>query len=126
LDDYAGLGHKAPFAAAALSLALVSLAGIPLTGGFMGKFYLFSAAVQKGYIGLAIVGVLNSVVSVYYYFRVLIYMYMKEPGKDAMDPEPMAWPVQAIIGIGAVIILFLGIHPDKILALAGYSSLALK
>ncbi len=126
LDDYAGLGHKAPFAAAALSLALISLAGIPLTGGFMGKFYLFSAAVQKGYIGLAIVGVLNSVVSVFYYFRVLIYMYMREPGKDAADPEPMAWPVQAIIGFGVIIILFLGIHPDKILALAGYSSLVLK
>ncbi|MGD0100064.1 MAG: NADH-quinone oxidoreductase subunit N [Acidobacteriota bacterium] len=126
LDDYAGLGQKAPFAAAALSLALISLAGIPLTGGFMGKFYLFSAAVQKGYIGLAIIGVLNSVVSVYYYFRVLIYMYVREPGKDATDPEPMAWPVQAIVGIGVIIILFLGIHPDKILALAGYSSLALK
>ena len=70
LDDYAGLGRKAPFAAAALSLALISLAGIPLTGGFIGKFYLFSAAIQKGYIGLAMIGVLNSVVSVFYYFRV--------------------------------------------------------
>ncbi len=126
LDDYAGLGHRAPFAAAALSMALVSLAGIPLTGGFMGKFYLFSAAVQKGFIGLAIIGVLNSVVSVFYYFRVMVYMYMREPGEGAAEPEPIGWPVQALVGIGVVLILFLGIHPDKILTLAGYSSLALK
>jgi NADH-quinone oxidoreductase subunit N len=126
LEDYAGLGRKAPFASAALAFALVSLAGIPLTGGFMGKFYLFSAAVQKGYIGLAVVGVLNSVVSVFYYFRVLIYMYMREPAEGAPEPEPIDWSVQAIIGILVIVILILGIHPDKILTLAGHSSLALK
>jgi NADH-quinone oxidoreductase subunit N len=126
LEDYAGLGHRAPFAAAALSIALISLAGIPLTGGFIGKFYLFSAAIQKGFIGLAIIGVLNSVVSVFYYFRVMIYMYMREPGEGATEPEPISWSVQAVVGILVVIILFLGIHPDKILALAGSSSLALK
>jgi NADH-quinone oxidoreductase subunit N len=126
LNDYIGLGRKAPFAAAALSLALISLAGIPLTGGFIGKFYLFSAAVQKGFIGLAIVGVLNSVLSVFYYFRLMVYMYMREPGADMPEPEPISWPVQVLIGIGALCILWLGIHPDKILTLAGYSSLALK
>jgi NADH-quinone oxidoreductase subunit N len=102
------------------------LAGIPLTGGFMGKFYLFSAAVQKGFIGLAVIGVLNSVVSVFYYFRVMVYMYMREPGEEAAEPEPIGWAVHAILGIGVILILFLGIHPDKILALAGHSSLALK
>lgn len=126
LDDYVGLARKAPFAAAALSLALISLAGIPLTGGFMGKFYLFSAAVQKGYIGLAIIGVLNSVVSVYYYFRLLVLMYMREPGEDSLQPEPIGWPMRIIIGMGIVGILWLGIFPDQILTLAGYSSLALK
>jgi NADH-quinone oxidoreductase subunit N len=126
LDDYAGLGQKAPFAAAALSLSLISLAGIPLTGGFIGKFYLFSAAVKEGFIGLAIIGVLNSVVSVFYYFRLLIYMYVKEPVEKAGEPESISWPVQAVVGLLMIIILFLGIHPDKILALAGYSSLALK
>jgi NADH-quinone oxidoreductase subunit N len=126
LDDYAGLGHKAPFAAAALSLALISLAGIPLTGGFIGKFYLFSAAIQKGYIGLAIVGVLNSVVSVYYYFRVMIYMYMRESVGETAELEPLGWPIQIVVCVLAIIILLLGIHPDKILTLAGYSSLALK
>jgi NADH-quinone oxidoreductase subunit N len=126
LEDYAGLGRKAPFAAAALSLALISLAGIPLTGGFIGKFYLFSAAIEKGYIGLTVIAVLNSVVSVYYYFRVMVFMYMKEPGEEAPEIEPIGRPVQAVIAIGIIIILLLGLHPDSILALAGYSSLALK
>jgi NADH-quinone oxidoreductase subunit N len=126
LDDYIGLGRKAPFAAAALTLALASLAGIPLTGGFIGKFYLFSAAIQKGYIGLAIIGVLNSVISVFYYFRLLVYMYMKEPGENAPEPEPINWLLQVIVAMGVIGILWLGIHPDQILTLAGYSSLALK
>jgi len=126
LNDYIGLGRKAPFAAAALSLALASLAGIPLTGGFIGKFYLFSAAIQKGYIGLAVIGVLNSVVSVFYYFRLLVYMYMREPGEDAPAPEPIPWLLHVILVIGVVGILWLGVHPDQMLTLAGHSSLALK
>jgi NADH-quinone oxidoreductase subunit N len=126
LEDYAGLGRRAPFAAAALSLALLSLAGIPLTGGFMGKLYLFGAAIHKGYIGLVVIAVLNSVVSVFYYFRLIVYMYMKEPNGETAEPEPVSPLVQAIIAIGSIFILLLGIHPDRILALAGYSSLALK
>jgi NADH-quinone oxidoreductase subunit N len=126
LEDYSGLGRRAPFPAAALSLALISLAGIPLTGGFVGKFYLFSAAIQRGYIGLAIIGVLNSVVSVFYYFRLMVFMYMREPADEASLPEPITWPVQVILGLGVVCILLLGTHPDLILALAGASSLALK
>ena len=68
-----------PIAAIALSLFLFSLAGIPPTAGFMGKFYIFSAAIKEGYLGLAIIGVINSVISVYYYLRVTVAMYMKEP-----------------------------------------------
>jgi NADH-quinone oxidoreductase subunit N len=126
LDDYIGLGRRAPFAAAALSLALISLAGIPLTGGFMGKLYLFGAAIQQGYIILAVIAVLNSVVSVFYYFRLMVTMYMREPGMDMAEPEPIGRPVQAIIAIGCILIFLLGIHPDRILALAGASILALK
>ncbi|HTY63259.1 MAG TPA: NADH-quinone oxidoreductase subunit N [Acidobacteriota bacterium] len=126
LSDYAGLARKSPFAAAVLSLALISLAGIPLTGGFMGKFYLFSAAIQRGYIALAIIGVLNSVVSVFYYFRIMVYMYMKEPGEQALEPETVSWPVQAIMVLGAIGVLFLGVWPAPILELAARSSFALK
>jgi NADH-quinone oxidoreductase subunit N len=126
LDDYAGLGRRAPFAAAALSLALISLAGIPLTGGFIGKFYLFSAAVKEGYIWLTIIAVLNSVVSVFYYFRVMIYMYMRDAGEETPVPDPLNRSVQAIICIGLFFILLLGIHPDQILNLADSSILILK
>jgi NADH-quinone oxidoreductase subunit N len=126
LDDYAGLARKAPFLAATLSLFLISLAGIPLTGGFIGKFYLFSAAIQKGYVGLAIIGVLNSAISVYYYFRIIVMMYMKEPAPGQPEPEPVSLPVLAIIAIAAIWILWLGIYPAQILNLAGNSTLALQ
>ncbi len=126
LDDYAGLGRTSPFLAAALSVFLVSLAGIPLTGGFMGKFYLFSAAIQKGYIGLAIIGVLNSLLSVYYYFRVLIVMYMREPAQPPLEPAPMALPVLAIIALGVVCVFWLGVYPAHILNLAAHSIPVLK
>jgi len=126
IQDYTGLGRKAPLLAAFLSLFLISLAGIPLTGGFIGKFYLFSAAIQKGYVGLAIVGVLNSLVSVYYYFYVIVVMYMKEPAPGQPDPDPVSAPVLAIIAIAAVWIVWLGVYPAQILNLAGNSTLALK
>jgi NADH-quinone oxidoreductase subunit N len=126
LDDYAGLARKAPFLAATLSLFLISLAGIPLTGGFIGKFYLFSAAIQKSYVGLAIIGVLNSAISVYYYFRIIVMMYMKEPAPGQPEPEPVSLPVLAIIAIAAIWILWLGIYPTQILNLAGNSTLALQ
>ncbi|MBN2322054.1 MAG: NADH-quinone oxidoreductase subunit N [Acidobacteria bacterium] len=126
LNDYVGMARKAPFAAAALSISLVSLAGIPLTGGFIGKFYLFSAAIRNGYIGLAVIGVLSSVVSVFYYFRLLVYMYMKEPDETAEVPEPVSWLVQVVIVMGIIGILWLGIFPDHILTLADYSILAPK
>ncbi|MBN1571369.1 MAG: NADH-quinone oxidoreductase subunit N [Acidobacteria bacterium] len=126
LKDYAGLARKAPLAAAALSLALISLAGIPLTGGFMGKFYLFSAAIEKGYVGLAVIGVLNSVVSVFYYFRLMIFMYMKEPDAETPEPEAISWPVQAIVVLETIAVLFLGVYPAPILALAAHSTFALK
>jgi NADH-quinone oxidoreductase subunit N len=126
LDDYAGLGRTSPFAAAALSLALISLAGIPLTGGFIGKFYIFSAAIQKGYTGLAVIGVLNSVISVFYYFRIMVVMYMRDPAPDSVEPEMIGWPVQVIIMVGLIAILWLGVLPSQILTLAGNTNFALK
>jgi len=126
LDDYAGLGRLAPLSAAALSLFLISLAGIPLTGGFIGKFYLFGAAIAEGYVGLAIIGVLNSVVSVYYYFRVMVYMYMRDPREGQPRPEPLVLVVSAVVLIAALGILWLGVSPGRILDLAMNSALALK
>jgi NADH-quinone oxidoreductase subunit N len=123
-EDYAGLGKTQPLLAAALSLFLVSLAGIPLTGGFVGKFYLFSAAIQQGYVGLAIVGVLNSAISVYYYFRLIIFMYMKEPREAEIEPIPLT--AVAAIAIASIGVLWLGIFPTFFLKLASHSILPLQ
>jgi NADH-quinone oxidoreductase subunit N len=79
LDDFGGLASRHPLLAVALSVFLLSLVGIPPTAGFVGKFYLFGAAVKSGYVWLAVVGVLNSAVAAYYYLRLIVYMYMREP-----------------------------------------------
>ncbi len=126
LSDYAGLGSKAPFAALCLSWFLISLAGIPLTAGFMGKFYVFWAAIQQGYLGLVIVAVLNSVISVFYYFRVMVAMYMQAPEPGQSDPEPIAFPVLAIIAVAAIATLLLGVLPTRVLDLATSSAPALQ
>ncbi len=126
LDDYTGLGRKAPLAAASLSIFLISLAGFPLTGGFMGKFYLFSAAIQQGYIGLAIIAVLNSLVSVFYYFRLMVVMYMKEAYEAQPQPDPISLPVLGITLVAALGVLWLGVYPAPFLNLATQSALVLK
>jgi NADH-quinone oxidoreductase subunit N len=79
LEDFAGLAARHPVMALALSLFLLSLIGIPPTAGFVGKFYLFGAAVRAGYIWLAVIGVLNSAAAAYYYLRLIVVMYMREP-----------------------------------------------
>jgi NADH-quinone oxidoreductase subunit N len=90
----------------------------------MGKFYLFSAAVQRGYVVLAVVGVLNSAISVYYYFRVIVSMYMKEPGE--FQPERIPVTVQAAVAIAAIGVLWLGVFPGFILNLASHSILPIQ
>lgn len=82
VQDFAGFGFKHPVLAAAMSIFLFSLAGMPPTAGFIGKFYLFSGAIEKGYVWLAIIGVLNSAASVYYYLRVMVFMYMKDATEE--------------------------------------------
>jgi NADH-quinone oxidoreductase subunit N len=117
LADVSGLAGRRPLLAAALAVFLVSLTGIPVTAGFVGKFHLFNAAVGAGYVNLAVVGMLMSVVSAYYYLRVVVAMYMREPvGEDAWAP----------IGVGAAtaltvtvaIVLVLGVYPGPVLAWA--------
>jgi len=83
LSDVAGLSVRRPLLAAALTVFLISLTGVPVSAGFVGKFYLFSAAVSAGYANLAIIGMITSVISAYYYLRVVVAMYMEEPvGED--------------------------------------------
>jgi len=117
IDEYAGLGLRYPFLGAAMALFMFSLAGIPPTGGFMGKFYIFSAAVQANYVGLAIIGVLNSVISVVYYLRVTVVMYMGQG-----ESEPVAGRLSPALGLAVLIAILgtlqLGLFPSRFFELA--------
>jgi NADH-quinone oxidoreductase subunit N len=117
VQDFAGFGVKHPVLAVAMSIFLFSLAGMPPTAGFIGKFYLFSGAIQKGYIWLAIIGVLNSAASVYYYLRVMVYMYMKDPTEE-FDWMQVTVPMALCVAISVAGSLIPGIVPSLILQFA--------
>ncbi|MDD5285063.1 MAG: NADH-quinone oxidoreductase subunit N [Desulfuromonadaceae bacterium] len=117
VKDFAGLGFKHPVLAVAMTVFLFSLAGMPPTAGFVGKFYLFSGAIQKGYIWLAIIGVLNSAASVYYYLRVTVYMYMKDSTEE-FDWVQVTGPVALALIIAVAGSLIPGIVPSFILQFA--------
>ena len=121
LDDYAGLGRRSPLLAAILTIFLLSLIGIPVTGGFFAKFYVFSAALQSHLVGLTIIGVINSAVAAYYYLRVIVYMYMRDERGDI----PVA-RIPAGLGIGLAISLiatiYLGVLPGRVLDYAMQSA----
>jgi NADH-quinone oxidoreductase subunit N len=117
LGDVSGLADRRPLLAAALAVFLVSLTGIPVTAGFVGKFHLFNAAVGAGYVNLAVVGMLMSVVSAYYYLRVVVAMYMREPvGED--EWAPIGVGAGTALAIAVVIVLVLGVYPGPVLAWA--------
>jgi NADH-quinone oxidoreductase subunit N len=117
LGDVAGLSERHPALAAALTVFLVSLAGVPVSAGFVGKFYLFAAAVGAGYTPVAVVGVLMSVVSAYYYLRVVVAMYMREPTRDVSWPAPS--PAASLaLAVSVAVVLALGVYPAPVLELA--------
>jgi NADH-quinone oxidoreductase subunit N len=119
-DDYAGLGTTHPWLAALMTLFMFALAGFPPTAGFAGKFYIFSAAVQSGYYSLALIGALTSVVSVVYYARVVIMMYMHEPD-GVLQRTPIAPATVALLVLTAFGTLYLGVLPGVVLRLAEQS-----
>ena len=114
LSDYAGLGTRQPVLAFLMALFMLSLAGIPPTAGFVGKFYIFSAAMQAGHVVLAVLGVLASVISVYFYIRVIYLMYMVEPTRELAQGPRARWALAAawVAGIG---VLALGLYPLPVL-----------
>jgi len=104
--------------AAMLTIFLLSLIGVPLTGGFFGKFYIFKAALDSHLVWLTVLGLLNSAVAAYYYLRVLVVMYMKDPDKNA-DPLPAARPALRLAVIASAVgTLVLGIFPSFVLDFA--------
>jgi NADH-quinone oxidoreductase subunit N len=114
VDELAGLAERRPALAAALSVFLVSLTGIPVSAGFIGKFYLFNAAVTAGYTWLAVAGVVLSVVSAYYYLRVVVAMYMRPP--EGEDTWAAVSPASAFaLAVVAGLTLLLGAWPAPLL-----------
>ena len=127
-DDLAGYGNRNPFLALLMTLFIFSLVGLPLTGGFIGKLQIFSAALQDGWIWLTVIGILNSALSVYYYLRVVMYMYMREGAlPEGLDDsnKTYGFALTGLIGTAAAV-LYLGVFPDQILDLASESIRALQ
>ena len=123
LKDLNGLFFRQPFAAVAMLLFMLSLGGIPPTAGFMGKFWLFGAAIESGYIWLAVIGVLNSAVSLYYYIRIVVYMMLKN---EPAGSEPRQSPALAFAMVAAVVAtLLLGVYPQPLFEFAQASAATL-
>ena len=114
IDDYTGLAYVRPGIAACLTVFLLSLAGIPTTAGFFGKLFLFRAAIHSHLIGLTIIALLNSVVSVYYYLRIVVAMYMRE-GKTEASTDPLPMALRTALAVSVVGIFYLGLFPNLLL-----------
>ena len=125
LSDFSGLGLKSPAMGLAMAIFMFSLAGIPPTAGFMGKFYIFAAAVKSGFVWLVVLGAINSVISIYYYLRVIMTMYFTAPVESpAVSPSTTA-PLTVALSVAAVGVLVMGVFPSLFWSLAQNSIFAL-
>ncbi len=122
IDDLAGLGRTQPVTAAMLTIFLLSFIGVPLTGGFFGKFYIFRAALESNLVWLTVLGLLNSAVAAYYYLRLLVVMYFNEPGEVASNLEPLTPGLRAALILPAIGTFVLGILPGTVLDFAQRSA----
>jgi len=114
LEDYEGLGRGSPLLAAALTIFLLSLIGIPITGGFFAKFYVFSAAMKSNLIWLTVIGVLNSGVGAYYYLRIVVKMYMSESRRE-VPVAPVALAPRLAIAVCLAATIYFGTYPGSVL-----------
>jgi NADH-quinone oxidoreductase subunit N len=121
LEDYEGLGRTSPLLAVTLTIFLLSLIGIPMTGGFFAKFYVFSAAAKANLIWLLLIGVVNSAIGAYYYLRIIVMMYMRDAHKEVpVTPIPLGLGVA--LGVTVAATIYLGILPDRLLGYARQSA----
>jgi NADH-quinone oxidoreductase subunit N len=118
IDDYAGLGQRQPVVAATLSLFLLSLLGLPITAGFFGKLYIFNAAIDSHLIWLAVIMAINSIIGAYYYFRLIVLMYMREPSEEIAAAPLVRFPatIVLVLLITAISTVYLGLFPNQILS----------
>jgi NADH-quinone oxidoreductase subunit N len=126
IDDFAGLGARQPGTAAMLTVFLLSLIGVPLTGGFFGKFYIFKAALDSNLVWLTVLGLLNSAVAAFYYLRLLVNVYMREPAEAGPAPGALPLGLKAAVGASALGTLALGIFPNWVLGFADWSARQLR
>jgi NADH-quinone oxidoreductase subunit N len=117
LDDYAGLSQRQPVVAAVLSVYLLSLLGLPVTAGFFGKFYIFKAAVNSHLLWLAVLMAINSIIGAYYYLRVIVLMYMREPSAEAAAAAPVGFPltVNVVLAVTAIGTILFGLMPNPVI-----------
>ena len=123
IDDYAGLGFRSPLLGAAMAIFMLSLTGIPPLAGFAGKIYVFTAAVREGYYALAVIGVINSVISAGYYVRVLVVMFMTPGAVDVVRASRRPYLFTSIV-FSAVVTVLIGVFPAPWLELARLSFLS--
>ena len=123
VQELAGVGFARPWLGAALAIFMLGLAGIPPTAGFLGKFYLFRAALAEGHLALVIVAVLNSVIAVYYYLRPVVVMYMTQPDAEALEVSPALPATLALVALVGLT-FWLGVWPAPLAASALQSVLA--
>jgi NADH-quinone oxidoreductase subunit N len=124
LDDIAGLGFRRPYYGLALAICMFSLSGLPPTAGFISKFYIFKSAIDSGHTTIALIGILASIISVYYYLRVVYYLYMKEPAEGfVVETIGDVFSVGAL-AISMIGILLIGIYPAPLFDVAGAAARA--
>lgn len=125
IEDFAGLARRRPMLAFAMLVFLLSLAGIPATAGFIGKWYLFGAAIRADMAWLAVIGVAMSVVSAYYYLRVVVAMYMR-PAPEGEEQEPVSGVLTATVVMAMGFTLLIGVFPQPFLDLAAQGAAHLR
>jgi NADH-quinone oxidoreductase subunit N len=125
LEAYAGLAWEKPMVGVAMTIFLLSLAGFPLTGGFIGKVFILRAAVERGLVALAVILVLASLLSYWYYLRVAWYMWFREPPAQALPALAVPTPMKVALIIAAVGVILLGVIPGTLLEAAQNSAAAL-
>ena len=125
IEDYAGLARRQPVLAACLSVFLLSLLGMPITAGFLGKFYIFNAALESNLIWLAILLALNSVIGAYYYLRVMVVIYMREPQQE-IAAQPVPWTLSAVLWIAAAGTIYVGLFPTQVIGFAAKAALNMR
>ena len=126
IDDFAGLARREPMIAALLAIFVFSLIGVPLTGGFFGKFYVFQAALNSHLVWLTIIGLLNSAIAAYYYLKIIVAMYMREPHANVEKLAPASPSLRIAIWASAVGVLILGIFPATLLSFVSSSAAAFR